>query len=262
VGSILNAKIAAAVAQFALLFVAPPLQAQIRFLPFGESSPQAKTRDELDAVGRVCDEADSEVVIRLARAFIRDYPESGFREFVDISLLHTYEQTRDAPHVRETAETILRLNPESVDALLALTAYRLEHTEPGAATQGLLSAREYAQHALERIRRLKTPVTAHRQQWVLTKKSFLGKAYLYLGLAAVQEKKLDEGLQHLIAATEFDPQGSYFYRLAVLYEARTSYAEALESAERAKQLGPESVTRLAERQIARLRSRTEEPAKR
>ena len=260
--SILNAKTAVAVAQLALLFAAAPLQAQVRFLPFGESSPQAKTRDELDAVGRVCDEADSEVVIRLARSFIRDYPESDFREFVDISLLHTYEQTRDAPHVRETAETILRLNPESVDALLALAAYRLEHTEPGAATLGLLSAREYAQHALERIRPLKTPVSANRQQWVATRKASLGKAYLYLGLAAVRENKLDEGLQHLIAATEFDPQGSYFYRLAVLYEARTSYAEALESAERAKQLGPESVTRLAERQIARLRSRTEEPAKR
>ena len=138
----------------------------------------------------------------------------------------------------------------------------MEHAEPGAARPGLLSAREYAQHALERIRRIKTPVNGDRQQWVATKKTFLGKVYLFLGLAAVQENKLDEGLQHLITATEFDPQGSYFYRLAVLYEARASYTEALESAERAKQLGPELVTRLAERQITRLRSRMKEPAKR
>jgi hypothetical protein len=140
--SIVNVKTAVAFAQLALLFAASPLQAQIQFLPFGETSPQAKTRDELDAVGRVCDEADSEAVVRLARAFLRDYPESDFREFVYISLLHTYEQTRDAPHARETAETILRLNPENVDALLALAAYRLEHKEPGAAGPGLLRLRQ------------------------------------------------------------------------------------------------------------------------
>lgn len=257
-GSFSKANTAVAVVQLGLFFAILPLQAQVRFLPFGETSPQAQTRDELDAVGRIFDETDSEAVIRLAHNFIRDYPESDFREFIYISLLHTYEQTGDVPHVQETAGTILRLNPESLDALLALAAYRLEHKESGTATPGLLSAREYAQRALERIRRIKMPETANRQQWVDAKKSFLGRACLYLGLAEVQEKKLDDGLQLLIAATEFDPQGSYFYRLAVLYEARGSYTKALESAERARQLGPELVARLAERQIARLRSRTKE----
>lgn len=47
--SILNAKTAVVVAPLALLFAAPPLQAQIRFLPFGASAPQAKTRAERDA---------------------------------------------------------------------------------------------------------------------------------------------------------------------------------------------------------------------
>jgi tetratricopeptide (TPR) repeat protein len=260
-GSSFRAKTVAAIARLTLLIAALPLQAQVSFFPFGEPSPQAKTRDELDAVGRVSDETDAQTGIRLAHAFIRDYPESDFREFVHISLLHNFEQTHDAQQVRETAETILHLNPESVDALLALAAYRLEHAAPGEGTPGLLSAREYAQHALERIRGVKMPETANRKQWMEKKKSLLGKVSLYLGLAAIQEKELDEGLRHLIAATEFDPQGSYFYRLATLYEARASYADALEAAERARQLGPEIVTRLAERQIARLRSRTEDHGK-
>jgi tetratricopeptide (TPR) repeat protein len=255
-----RAKTVAAIARATLLIAALPLQAQVSFFPFGEPSPQAKTRDELDAVGRISDETDAQMGIRLDRAFIRDYPESDFREFVYISLLHNFEQTHEAQQVRETAETILHLNSESVDALLALAAYRLEHATPAATASGLLGAREYAQHALERIRGVKMPETANRKQWMEKKKSLLGKVFLYLGLAAIQEKELDEGLKHLIAATEFDPQGSYFYRLASLYEARASYADALESAERARQLGPEIVTRLAERQIARLRSRTGEPA--
>jgi tetratricopeptide (TPR) repeat protein len=223
-------------------------------VPFGEASPQAKTRDELDAFGKVYDEAEPETVIRLARRFIEQYPQSEFLEFVNVPLLHAYEQIGESAKVKETALALLRLNPENIDALLALAAYRLEQP-PGGGVQneGLLSAREYAQHALERIRRFKAPVSADRTTWIRTKKALLAKSHMLLGIAAVQEKKLDEATDNLLRATEFDPQGDYFYRLALVYEATGRPQKALAAALRAQELGPEQVSRLAERKIMALR---------
>jgi hypothetical protein len=54
-------------------------------------------------------------------------------------------------------------------------------------------------------------------------------------------------------ATEFDPQGDYFYRLALVYEATGRRQEALTAAIRARDLGPEQVSSLAARKIAALR---------
>lgn len=228
--------------------------AQLTFVPFGEVSPQAKTRDELDAFGRVYEETDPASVIRLAKSFIEHYPQSEFLEFVDVPLLHAYDQIGEPEKAKETALALLRLNPENVDALLALAAYRLEQ-RPGGGGQyeGLLSAREYAQHALDRIQWFKTPVSADRTKWIETKKVLLAKSHMLLGIAAVQEKKLDEAIDNLVMATEFDPQGDNFYRLALVYEAAGRYQEALAAALRAQKLGPEQVSLLAERKISALR---------
>ncbi|MBZ5562575.1 MAG: tetratricopeptide repeat protein [Acidobacteriia bacterium] len=193
-------------------------------------------------------------MIRLAKSFIEHYPQSEFLEFVDVPLLHAYDQIGEPEKAKETALALLRLNPENVDALLALAAYRLEQ-RPGGGGQyeGLLSAREYAQHALDRIQWFKTPVSADRTKWIETKKVLLAKSHMLLGIAAVQEKKLDEAIDNLVMATEFDPQGDNFYRLALVYEAAGRYQEALAAALRAQKLGPEQVSLLAERKISALR---------
>ena len=146
------------------------------------------------------------------------------------------------------------MNPENVDALLALAAYRLEQRPRDEVQgEGLLSAREYAQHALERIQWFKTPVSADRAKWIQTKKVLLARSHMLLGIAAVQEKKVDEAIDNLVMATVFDPQGDFFYRLALVYEAAGRYQEALAAAIRAQELGPEQVSLVAERKVTALR---------
>ena len=237
-----------------LLTISLSAYPQFTFVPFGETSPQAKTRDELDAFGKIYDVPEPGSIIRSAKTFIDQYPQSQFFEYAHLPLLHAYEQIGDSEKAKETAETVLRLNPHSVDALLSLAAYRLEHDSSGA-SEGLLPARQYAQNALERVEQFRLPVTANRTSWIQTKNTLLGKAHMLLALAAVQEKKLDEASDNLAMAAEFDPQGNYFYRLSLVYEATGRYKEALASAVRAQELGPGQVTRLAERAIERLRAR-------
>ena len=228
--------------------------AQLTFVPFGEASPQAKTRDELDAFGEVYEEAEPASVIRLVRRFIERYPQSEFLEYVNVPLLHAYEQIGEPAKAKETALALLRLNPENIDALLALAAYRLKQPPgDGVQNEGLLSAREYAQHALERVRWFKAPVSGDRTTWIQTKKALLAKSHMFLGVAAVQEKKLDEAIDNLVMATALDAQGDYFYRLALVYEATGRFREALAAALRAQELGPEEVSLLAERKITVLR---------
>ena len=232
----------------------PCAYAQITFVPFGEATPQAKSRDELDAFGQIYEGTNPESVIRLARKFIEQYPQSEFIEYVSVPLMDAYEQIGEPEKSKETALAILRLNPENIDALLALASYRLKQP-PGGGVQNerLLPAREYAQHALEKIRRFRAPVSADRTTWVQTKKALLAKSHMLLGIAAVQQKKFDEAIDNLVMATEFDPQGDYVYRLALVYEATGRRQEALTAAIRARDLGPEQVSSLAARKIAALR---------
>ncbi len=225
--------------------------AQLTFVPFGETSPQAKTRQELDAFGKIYDATDPASVIRLGESFLEHYPDSEFLQFARAPLLHAYEQMGQPGKVRDTALMILGMNPDNPDALLALAAYRLKY--PDAPGQKLLTAHQYAQHAVEKVSGFKAPVTANRSLWVETKQRLLGRAYMLLGLAAAAERKMDEAIASLALATEIDPRGEYFYRLSLVQESAGHAVEALAAALRARDLGPEQVSLLAGRAIARLR---------
>lgn len=219
---------------------------QVVSIHSGGAGPQAKTRDELDAFGKIYDQTDPHSTKQMVIGFVKRYPRSEFLEYAQMAGVHACDRLAEPNEATAMAQVVLKLNPKNVDALL--TSARLLVEEPGDPRNEIqrhLLAKDYAQQGLSELRLFTLPPFADKHAWVRTKKKLLALGYGVLGQVAFDQKKFKEALTNLTKATDLDPEGSYFYRLGLVYAAKGQLDLARASFSRAQMLGPEEVSRLA-----------------
>ena len=228
---------------------------QVLSIPSGGRVPQAMTRDELDAFGAIYDVGDANSTIQAVKRFAQDFPKSQFLEYADMAAMHAYDELGDRRGSHAMAEAILKLNPKNVDALLTLAELIVK--EPLGSQDGAAQwnrARDYARQGLAELDRYTLPPLAERKRWLKTKRDFLARGYGILGTVAYAQGHLDEAIGSYAKAADFNPLGEYFYQEGLAFEAQGQFERARMSLSRARDLGPEPVSRLAAGEIDRLRT--------
>jgi tetratricopeptide (TPR) repeat protein len=228
---------------------------QVLNTPLGASIPQAKTRDELDAFGAIYDHTDASSVIQAVRDFALRFPDSVFLEYADMAAMHAYDEQQDRGQSRAMAQSVLKFNPKNVDALLMLAQLSLEDSIdlPDTANSWGVTANS-ARQAIAELEQYSLPVLADRQNWLRTKKDFLGRGYSILGRAQFHQGDLDAAIGSLQKAIDLSPQGDYFYYQGLAFEGKGQPEQARASLTQAMNLGPEQVSRSAAEEIERLGS--------
>jgi tetratricopeptide (TPR) repeat protein len=226
---------------------------QVINIPLGGGIPQAKTRDELDAFGAIYDHAEPPMVVQAVSDFARRFPDSVFLEYADMAAMHAYGELGDRNASRTMAQSVLKFNPNNVDALLTLAQLTLDDSSirPDKAAQWS-QAGNYARQGIAELDRYTLPVLADRQRWLRTKRDFLGRGYCILGRLAFHQGDLDGAVSNLQKAININPLGDYFYYQGLAFEAKGQPEQARASLVQAMSLGPEPVRRSAAHEIENL----------
>ena len=223
---------------------------QMVSIPSGSKGPQAKTREELDAFGLIYEAINNRAGIAAAESFLRAHPHSDFVEYACMAAMRSYDESGDWDGAHRMAKETLRSNPENVDALLTLSRLLIDPGHESAQT--LTQARTFAESGMAHLKSMSIPASANSKQWIQTKKAFLAQGSYVLGWVAFRERNTSEAVRKLRTAIEFDPQGEYFYRLAVITAAHGDLQAALKLAVKARDMGPARVSNLASLEIKTL----------
>ncbi len=223
---------------------------QMVSIPAGTKSPQAKTRDELDAFGVIYEAKNSRGGIAAVEAFLRGNPHSEFVEYACMAAMRSYEDLGNWDGAHRMAIMALRSNPENVDAILTMSRLLVDPGHESART--LKQAKDFAESGMDHLKSMSIPATANSKQWIQTKKAFLAQGTFVLGWVAFREGDNSEAVRKLEAAIEFDPKGEYFYRLAIITAETGDLPTAMNLAVKARDIGPASVSDLARMEIKTL----------
>lgn len=211
-------------------------------------SPQAKTREELDAFGLIFEAANPSAEATAAESFLHLFPDSEFSEQAQLAAMHSRYDLGDIPRSRELALAALTTNPESPDALLH--SARLIVAPGFESPSQFAEARRLAEAGISRVKSMKIPTSADSRVWLRTRNSFLAVGTSVLGWLAFHEGKPDLAAGLLQQAAAYDPRGEYFYRLSLL--PASNHRDLSGWASRAIQAGPEWITVLARHRLKRL----------
>jgi tetratricopeptide (TPR) repeat protein len=235
------------------------LQAQFDMMIFEKRPPQARSREELNAVLDIVQATDQKKIVPLCADFRRQFPSSEFACQVYRMEMHAHKGLGDYQKMIEAGEKALELCSHDVDALLSL-ANALPNGV-GDVANGPVSvldkAERYARQALEEIDRLKATRGVPLEKWRKLTGWMRSSAHEALGFVAFKRGHYAESVAELEKSIGFNPEagGAVFFRLGVayLYDGRT--LEAQVALERSSQLGPEFIRVKAAEQLAKFGNR-------
>src|SRR5207249_8882440 len=98
----------------------PCLQAQLDMVVFERHPPQARSREELNAVLDIVQTTDAKKIVSLCTDFRKQFPTSEFLGQLYRMEMHAYGTLNDAHKMIEAGQKALELNSHDVDALLTL----------------------------------------------------------------------------------------------------------------------------------------------
>jgi tetratricopeptide (TPR) repeat protein len=220
-------------------------ESQISPLANPSAYPQAATRDELDRVGEIYESPDAKTTVELTIRFVHDYAGSAFTGYVEIARMEAFSELGRYADAAAAASRVLQIDPRNIAAIVVVAEIdaRDHSGESG------VRARKRALEALDLLRQLTMPQGALRREWLATKKDLLARSHSVLGYLAFQEHRLPEALTEFQTAAQLAPQGIYFYRCGLIYRENGKRAQAIDAFRRARELGPEPVSRAATRSL-------------
>lgn len=83
------------------------------------AGPQAETREELDQVGLIYEASDPQTTVERASKFAETYPNSEFREVIEMTKMEAYRELGRTASAASAAENVLRMNPDNPFALVS-----------------------------------------------------------------------------------------------------------------------------------------------
>jgi hypothetical protein len=252
--------ITALVSSLTLLMLEPPCsQAQFDMLVFERRPPQARSREELNAVLDIVQAEDRNQIVFLCAEFRKQFPGSEFLGQVYRMEMHAYGRLDDYQKTVEAGEKALEMNSHDVDALLTLANVIPNGVnDPTVESAALLDKAEgYGRRALEEISGLKATRGVPLDTWRKLTGRMKSSAHEALGFIAFKRGRYAESVAELEKSVSLNPEpgGSVFFRLGVAYLYEGKPLEAQVALERSSQLGPELIRAKAEEQLARLGKR-------
>lgn len=174
-------------------------------------------------------EADTEAQIKAGEQFLKDYPQSRYREGVYARLSTAYFKKGQIDQMCDAADKALEINPDDL-TVLTQVGWMIPHAGPSTPNydQDLTKAEGYEKHALEVLNTLPKPANLTQDQFDQSKNSALSQAHAGLGLVYFRQKKIElssaEMSQATTVATDNDPTD--FFILGLDDESLQKYADS------------------------------------
>jgi len=229
--------------------------------PAAKRPPQAKTQPEFDAYQAAIKNANDPAAIeKSADDFATKFPDSELRVLLYRAAMHAYQSANDAEKMADTAQKVLKIDPDDPEALIGgaeVIAERTRDTDLDK-DQRLAEAQKDAQRALQTVDTDVAIPAGTPQEKIDAYKGFLrSSAYSVLGTIAFNQKNYVEAenqFRQSINALPSQPDPVVVLRLAIALDNQGKYPEALKEANRAVDLTQENTTAgtLARRERDRL----------
>jgi len=229
--------------------------------PAGKRPPQAKTQPEFDAYQAALKNAnDPAAMEKAADDFAAKFPDSELRVLLYRTTMRGYQSANNAEKMLDTAEKVLKIDPDDPEALIGAAEVITERTRDTDLDkdQRLAEAQKDAQHALETIDTDVAIPAGTPQEKIDAYKGFLrSSGYSILGTLAFNQKNYTEAetqFRKAIDAYPSQPDPVVILRLAIALDNQGKYPDALKEANRAVELTQENTSAgtLARRERDRL----------
>lgn len=173
--------------------------------------------------------ADYDAQIQAGEAFLKNFPQSHYREGVYSRLTTAYYQKRDLDKMYAAGDSALALNADDVN-VLTLVGWVISRGNPSAPDFAvkLDKAEGYEKHALDVLNTLTKPAGMTDDQFTKTKNDAVAQAHSGLGLVYFRQSKFDQSSVELTKATEgiSDPDPTDLFILGIDDENLQKYADS------------------------------------
>src|SRR5580658_643855 len=212
----------------------------------GKRPPQAKTQPEFDGYNAaMANQKDAAAMEKAADDFATKFPDSELRVLLYKAAMRAYQNANNGDKMLETAQKLLKVDPDDPEALIASAEVTTEHTRDTDLDkdQRFAEATKNAQRALETVD-TDVPIPANTPQAQIDAYKGLLRSSAYSILGAIQydqEKYADaEGyFQKSIDAYPSQPDPVVVLRLALALDKQGKYQDALTQANKAVDLTQE-----------------------
>lgn len=174
-------------------------------------------------------DADYDAQIKAGEQFVKDYPQSRYREGVYARLAMAYFKKGQIDKMCDAADKALAINPDDL-GVLTQVGWMIPHAGPSTPnySEDLGKAEQYEKHALEILNSLAKPANLTQDQFDKSKSAGLSQAHSGLGLVYFRQQKYElssaEMGQATTVATDSDPTD--FFILGLDDENLQKYADS------------------------------------
>jgi len=224
-------------------------RAQFEPLLSPRQASQAQSAQELDEYIEIVDAPSAREKVTLVEAFAQRYPASQLLGAAYQYQMLAYRELNDYNGVIQSGERALKLHPDNLNTLLTLANVLPNGVPSGTGKDPRLDQAEgYARLVFQGIERMKLPRSVSPQRWQELRLEMEASAHEALGQVASKRGNLQQAISEFQEAVQQSPtpQGSQFYRLGVAYMLAHRYDSASEALDRAAQLGPNEIRKMAE----------------
>ena len=221
------------------------------------ASRLTQSAPELDEYIDLLEASSAREKVRLVEAFAQHYPKSELLGIAYQYQMEAYRELNDYDGVVQSGERALKLHPDNLNTLLTLANVLPNRISTGALDDPRLAqAEQYARLVFEGINRIKLPRSVSPQRWEKLRLEMEASAHEALGQVATKRGNLQEAIAEFEKAVQQNPtpRGSQFYRLGVAYMLTRRYDPASEALNRAAELGPEEIRKMANAVVRKLRA--------
>ncbi len=240
------------VAWFGLLACAQLAMAQLGPLSDPAQAPQAKSQEEFDDYLKIASESDPQQIIREVDLFARTYPDSQLLGIAWQYQMHASQQINAFEGLLGAGNRALALNPNNLNTLLTLAPAIANAAMQRPDRHSLLmQARTYASEALAAIDKTKLPREMPLEQWQAEKSRMQAQAHETLGVVDLDEADVTGAIHEFETAVALQPtpEGAAFLRLGLAYTEARRVDDARQSLQRSAELGPDAVRTIDLKQI-------------
>jgi tetratricopeptide (TPR) repeat protein len=245
--------------------VTPSGKANMRALLTSPSgvAVQASAAEAL-ALQNIQNESAPDPRLRLVDAFEKEFPTSPLLSYVYTEAARAHQQNGALDEAVEDCRKSLKLDPDNTFSLiimaLVLPQPKLLRGSPNEVAGQVSEAAADANRALALLERLQRRPEESDEQFQARKGSLAADAHFALGMTEMQQDLFAKAViqyQAAISSTS-KPTFQYYYRLAEAYASQGQASQAIESLQKASELGRgTAMQKLADDFILELRHKTQ-----